>query len=815
MRDSFELLEWPGLFEHLLAECLTPYGVRQWEAEPFLDDVQAIQTHQAEVDALKTLLLRYGDVTSETTMPDVAPVVMRLAKSGFLTQNDLRHLMQVLHLGGRLLLHFSRNLKSEPQLDLLRPLLDEAVIPQAVLDHLSIFIEPDGELKDTASPQLAGLRAKLRHQKQALQQKIQGILHHPEYASMLQSATVTEREGRAVFPVKVEQKNKLPGVIHGASASGATVFMEPQALVDINNALQGVQAELQKEIERILKEISVYLHDHWEALDVFLNALGCLDRRLAAARLSRLLDANPVELAHENQMIDLKKARHPLLVLNTRKNTDARNGDKTIIANDIRLGVDGVRTLVITGPNTGGKTVLLKMIGLFAVMLRAGLHLPVSENSSMSYFDRVLADIGDQQSIAQSLSTFSAHMERLKTFLADETDLSRGLVLIDEIVAGTDPAEGAALAKAILDELYRKGAMTVVTTHLGELKLDAHQHEGFMNASVEFDPETLSPTYRLMLGVPGASNAIIIAQKLGLKESVIQRARAALSAPMRESAELLQELELNNRRLEEELQSARSFRIEAQEVYEKVELERQKLETEKRQALKQFQTSLKGRIHELEEQVKIIRKELHQNEAPDVDQLARRIKHAGSRADQIFGETRDGIGVSNQLTMADLKIGDTVFSRDLELTGEITALDPQSNTVTLQAGILRVTAPVSDLQKPYIAKPRAKQPPKPKSLDRARKVSEGESVLDEPLDPGLSCDVRGQRADEALRSVEKFLDDAVMSGYQAVAIIHGMGTGALKKEIRGYLSGSGYVKRFYPAQATQGGDGKTIIELSG
>jgi DNA mismatch repair protein MutS2 len=470
---------------------------------------------------------------------------------------------------------------------------------------------------------------------------------------------------------------------------------------------------------------------------------------------------------------------------------------------------------VITGPNTGGKTVLLKTIGLFALMLRAGLHLPVAEHSSMSHFDCVLADIGDQQSIAQSLSTFSAHMERLKTFLADETDLSRGLVLIDEIVAGTDPAEGAALAKAILDELYRKGAITVVTTHLGELKLDAHQHEGFMNASVEFDPETLSPTYRLMLGVPGASNAIIIAQKLGLKESVIQRARAAMSAPMRESAELLQEFELNNRRLEEELQSARSFRLEAQEAYEKVEFERQKLETEKRQALKQFQSSLKGRIHELEEQIKIIRKELQQNETPDVEHLARRIKHTGNRADQVFSETREGIGVSNQLTIADLKVGDTVFSRDLELTGEITALDPQSDTVTLQAGILRITAPVSDLQKPYTAKQRSKQPPKPKALDRARKVSEGESVLDEPLDPSLSCDVRGQRADDALRSVEKFLDDAVMSGYQAVAIIHGMGTGALKKEIRGYLSGSAYVKRFYPAQATQGGDGKTIIELSG
>jgi len=810
MLDSFELLEWPVLFEHLLKECLTPYGVRAWEAEPFLPDADAMQQHQSEVDGLKTLLIRYGDVTSDTALPDIQPIIRRLAKEGHLNLNEFRNLMRVLSLGGRLLRHFTRALKSEPQLDLLEHLLDDQVVPDEVLNHLSGYIDEHGNIKDSASPLLLSLRQKLRHQRQALNQKIQHYLHNADYASALQSTTVTEREGRTVLPVKVEYKSKLPGVIHGASSTGSTIFVEPHALVEINNAMQSLQADLQKEIERILKELSLYLHPHWEALQALVDALGQLDRRLAAARLSRVLNANPVEIMRHSQAIDVKQARHPLLVLNNKR----KNPPLQVVANDIAIG-EGIRTLVVTGPNTGGKTVLLKTVGLFACMLKAGLHLPVAENSKMACFDPILVDIGDQQSLTQSLSTFSAHLERLKHFVADETDLSHGLILIDEIAAGTDPAEGAALAKAVLDELYQKGALSIVTTHLGELKLDAHQHEGFINASVEFDAETLSPTYRLMIGIPGASNAITIAQKLGLKQQVIDKAKAALSAPVREAADLLQELETRNRQLAEELQSARSFRIEAQEAYEKVEFQRQKLEEEKRQTLKQFQTGLKGRIHDLENQIKILRKELQQGEKPDLDKLSGQLKAMGRNADSIFGDTRDSISTASRLKVADLKVGETVSSRQLELSGEIVSIHTATEEVTLQAGILRVTVPVSDLQRPYQSKLKGKQAVKPKRLDRPSRATEGASILEEPLDPSLSCDVRGQRAEDAMLAVEKFLDEAVMAGYQAVGIVHGMGTGILKKEIRSYLGHSGYVKRFYPAQATQGGDGKTIVELKG
>lgn len=805
MSETLELLEWPRLFEHLLAQCQTPYGVKCWQAKPFLGEPEAIQQHLAEVDAFKILLIRYGD-GGINPMPDITSAVKRLAKGGSLNLDEIRQIMQTLQQGSKLFRHFHRNLKGDTLhlARVLAPLLDEELLPQTVTDSLSQYLDHDGELKDSASPALGGLRQKLRHQRQALHQQTQHYLRHPDYASALQSTVATEREGRTVLAIKSEYKNKIPGVLHGSSTSGSTVFLEPNSLVSANNQLQAAYADLQAEIERLVREISSFLEAHHESLERFIIALGEVDKRLSAARLSTQMQANPIEVSRQPQIIELKQARHPLLVL-----------QKTaVVANDIQLGQDNTRTLVITGPNTGGKTVILKTVGLLALMLKAGLHLPVETPSQLSLFDPILADIGDQQSITQNLSTFSAHVEQLKQFVADETQLHQALVLIDEIAAGTDPAEGAALAKAILEELHQKGALTLVSTHLGELKVEAHQHAGFMNASVEFNPETLKPTYRLLLGVPGSSNAITIAQMLGLKPVVIDRAKRALSAPVRESSQLIEELETKNRQLDEELQRARSYRLEAQESFEKVEWERQQLEAEKRQILKQFQSSLKGRLHSLEDQVKDLRKQVHQGTVKDPDRTAQKLKIAGKKADAVFSEMQEQVAKSQVLTITELKMGDTVFSKQLEITGEITALLPTSKEVTLQSGLLRVTVPVSDLQKPYTGpqKRQQKQPSIPKAPEI--KSNARPTVLSEAREVDLVCDVRGQRAEEALDAVEKFLDDATLNGLSTVAIVHGLGTGALKKQIRQALGNSPYVSKFYPAEATQGGDGKTIVELS-
>lgn len=830
----FELLEWPALFEHLLSECLTPYGLKNWRKHPFLES-DSIQDHINDVDGLKTLLQRYGDVTLEAEWPDITPAIARLLKEGFLSLSELQGILRTLREGSLMLRHFAKMLKSESQLFFLESLLNEEQIPETALSYLLKHFHPTGELRDDATPRLAELKRTLQYRISAQQRHIQAILQHPDILPALRSTTITERDGRLVLPVKVEFKNRIPGVIHGASSSGSTVFIEPEALVKLNNELSEIQSDIQQEINRIVAMLSQGLHPEAEGLNSFVELLAQLDRRLAAARLSRKLDASPCELETEEQLIHIRQARHPLLLL-----INSRHSWNKIISNDLDLGNDAQkeRLLLITGPNTGGKTVILKMLGLFALMMRAGLHLPVGEGSRMSCFDPVIAILGDQQDLTQNLSTFSAHVQQLQNLVADETDLRRGLILIDEIAAGTDPVEGAALAKAVLDEVYQKGALAIITTHLGELKVEAHRHPGYLNASMMFDAETLSPTYRLLVGVPGASNALIIAERLGLKPSVIQKARTMLSAPSRESSELLQELETRNQQAQQELDSARSYRLEAQASWERNEADRQRFEHERRQNLKQLQSSVKGRINELEERIKRWRKDIALAESGaageefDSDLISAQLRGAGRRADNLFNKTRESFQEKATYQWEELKLGMKVTSRQLELSGEIVDLLKQSKEAVIQAGLVRLTLPLDDIEGPrrqasnQIKKqPSANKAQPARRLDKPMRHKEGDSYRPnlspnsapesaEAIDPTTVCDVRGKRAQEAVEEVEKFLDDAIMSGESAVAIVHGLGTGVLKKEIRQYLAKSSYVRKYYPAQAVRGGDGKTIIELT-
>ncbi len=798
MRNTLELLEWPELFKQLQSFCWSPYGLKEWDEVPFLETPKEVASHLAETEALKTLIIRYGEPITGDSVPDITPQLRRLEKGGDLSLDELRKIIQTTREGSLFIHHYHRSWKKEANLDALLPLMGELNLPDEITEHLDAFIGPDGDLRDTASPELQRLRQSLRSQKQAIEQYLKGLFRHPETAKAVQNFTITEREGRYVLPIRVEFKSTVPGIVHDTSSSGATLFVEPQGAVELNNRLQTTRNELERETRRILSQLSGYLAEQLPDIQAFLEQLGRLDKRAAAARFSRKLNANPVDLVDNELMMDLKQARHPLLFLAQ---------PKEVVPNDVRLGQEGVRTLVITGPNTGGKTVLLKTLGLFGLMLQAGLHIPVDSGSRMSLFHPILADIGDQQSIEQNLSTFSAHLQNLRYFLDEHTDLSRGLVLIDEIAAGTDPAEGSALARAVLDTLYDKGALTVVTTHLGELKVEAHQHPGYLNASVEFNPETLSPTYRLLLGIPGTSNAITIAQKLGLRPDVIEKAKAALSAPVRESAALIEELEWKNRKLQEELKTAESYRLETKASWEKVELERQHLEQEKKSSLQLFKTSLKSRIHELEGELKALRKQLYQGEVTDIQSTSSRLRRINRAADEAFAEKAGEIRTGPGLTLEQLSIGQKVYSEQLDLTGEITAILKETQEVILQAGILKATVPVSDLK----ASSRRQEKKRHKGLVYTPKAERVQAAGNHS--PQQECDVRGMHASEALEVVQQFLDQALLAGLERVGIIHGLGTGVLKKEIRDFLHQSPYVKRYYPAEASAGGDGKTLVEI--
>ncbi len=805
MREALELLEWPQVFERLCSLCLTPYGRQQWEAEPFLSSVTEIRHHLQEVDVLKGIVMRFGEPLLDATVPDARSALRRVAKGGVLSLSELREILLALKNADTLLAHLEKHLEKDPAWQMLAPRLEEAPRPLEAIALLETYVDPLGNLLDSASPVLARLRQRVLAERASIQKTMQQYLYHPTYGPALQSPVITERDGRSVLPVKVEQKSIIPGIIHAGSGSGATLYIEPDGVIDLNNRLQKTQGELQVEIQRILKVVSDALEAYGDALLILLERVGALDKRIAAARLSIILKGNVAEVVADAALcIDLKNARHPLLVFQ----------GVPVVANPIALGQDEIRTMLITGPNTGGKTVLLKTVGLCAVMLHAGLHLPVDEHSRLSLMDPILVDIGDQQSIAQNLSTFSAHLERMKSFVADETDLSRGLVLIDEIAAGTDPAEGAALAKAVLDELYEKGALTVATTHLGELKLEAHHHKGYTNASVEFDPEKLSPTYRLTLGTPGTSNAITIAQRLGLKGAVVEKARRALSQPVRDSASLIESLEQKNRKAELERHQAESFRLAAQESYERLELQRQQLQEDRRRVLEQSRSTLRASLQPLETELKELRDALRALERGDtqaVYDLSRRVKGVGKSAADLFGEMAEKIEAENEippLSLADLKVGEEVRSKRLNLRAEITALHPQTDKVSLQSGALSVMVPVSDIEKMIL-------PRKSTSKKKSAVGSSGAraSSIPTPRDASQECDIRGMRVDDAMERVQKFLDDAVLAGYETVGIIHGQGTGALKQAVRDFLKNLPAVKTYYPAEAQFGGDGKTFVEF--
>ena len=794
---TLALLEWPVLFEELLAFCLTPYGMAAWEDQPFLENADAVTTHQAETDALKTILMRFNDPQlPQVELLDIRPALPRLEKGGVLSLEELKHILNVLRVGASLSGYFQKHLEKAQSEDL-KKLLSQLPDSQACIALLETYLDSDGELKETASALYTELRQKFRSQKKSMQLSLQNMLNHPDNASVFQDMTVTEREGRYVLPVRIEQKSKVPGTIHGVSSSGSTVFVEPHAVSELNNGLQETLRKLEKETQRILGEVSQLLSSDVDMLRQFTKTLGQLDRRYAAAKLAVWLKANPVTVIADSQMLHLRNARHPLLVMQNKL-------ENPVVGNDITLGNNSVRTMIITGPNTGGKTVLLKTVGLLSVMLWAGLLLPVAEASSMALFNPVLADIGDQQSITQNLSTFSAHLEKLRRFLDEKNNLSAGLILIDEIASGTDPSEGSALARAVIDTLHAKGGLTLVTTHLGELKLEAHEHVGYTNASMAFNPDTLSPTYQLIMGVPGTSNAITIAQKLGLSVSVIEKARRYLTTPERDTAALIEELEHTKRKLTEELTEAQRLREEAEIAYQEWDTQRTRLANEKRRMLQTFKAGLKSRIHELEDELKMLRKAVQHDS--DITVQPSRLKAMGKSADALFDEVGSDIETLPTLAINTITVGDYLYSRQLDTTAEVVALGDQE--VTLQAGLMRVTVPVSDLQKPATKPDKQKQ----RSFQKTRKTS-AVTAAKEAAPVQRECDVRGQRVDEALTGVEKFIDDALLANVEVVAVIHGHGTGALKLAIREALKQNPAVQKFYPSELDQGGDGRTVIEL--
>ena len=661
---------------------------------------------------------------------------------------------------------------------------------------ITAAILSEEELADTASPALADLRRRIRRAQLKVREQLDGIIRSPQYAKALQEPIVTLRDGRFVVPVKIECKNEVKGLIHDTSSSGATVFVEPLPVVEANNEIRMLQNEEQLEIDRILQEFSERIGQVADTTRDSFEALLQLDLLFAKSRLADNMKATVPEL-NEDGIIEFKKARHPLIAK-----------DK-VVPVDIRLGGD-FDTLVITGPNTGGKTVALKTLGLLTLMAACGMMLPVAGGSRAAVFCHVLADIGDEQSIEQSLSTFSSHIVKIIEIL--QTADRQSLVLTDELGAGTDPTEGAALAVSIINALRQRRARLAATTHYAEVKMYALQTDGVENACCEFDVATLSPTYRLLIGVPGRSNAFAISRRLGLPEEIIEEARGMVSSENTRFEDVVSELEATRQQLENEVTAAETARGEADRL--RAEMRRQaeaheaaleKLETDARDAARALVERTRSRTDLLLNELEELKK---QKDKADFSEKVAAMRQGYNRRIEELRDTADPVKEKKQeeyrLPRA-LREGDTVTVAAINRQGTVIAGPDKNGAYQVQLGNMKMKCEPGELRLPEDAP----KPPKKKHPDGVRTARPGNAQREARTE----LDIRGMASDEGLMEVDRFLDRCMLMGIKNVTIIHGKGTGVLRAAVQQHLRRLSIVKSQRPGMYGEGEMGVTVVEL--
>lgn len=656
--------------------------------------------------------------------------------------------------------------------------------------QLSSVLDEKGNIKDTASLKLSGLRTGILVARNRVKDKLSDLLHDPNNQKYFQDALVTMREDRYVIPIKQEYRLNFPGIVHDQSSSGATLFIEPMAVVNLNNDIKKYILEEKAEVERILRTLTIHVGAEADHILESLAVVAQVDLISAKALYAEALGARrPMMVLDHN--LRIVKGRHPLLE------------QDPIVPLDIELGRD-FTTLLITGPNTGGKTVALKTVGLFALMAQAGLFLP-AEEAVFPVFSGIYADIGDEQSIEQSLSTFSGHMKNMISIIREATD--RDLVLVDEVCVGTDPTEGAALAMAMIEHFYKAHVLTIMTTHYSELKTFAYEHEGMQNASVEFDPETLRPTYRLLMGVPGSSNAFYISRRLGLSEDILDEARTFINERHSNMERVLQNLEGERREYESRKDEIETLRRETEILRNQLKAEKTRLEKSRNDILRKAREEADELYRNARRESQGILKELRaqQNlvESAKVEQLAEMSRKALSKNFSISGRTEpEGQG----LTSGNAAVGKVVFVKTLGQEGKITAVNGRD--VTVAVGVMKMNVSMKDC---ILTKA---QPVSPQKTYRTLKKSSGsrhEFFVKKAQDTSIQTDVRGKTVDEAIPDVDKAIDDALLAGMDRFRLVHGKGTGMLRKGLLEYLKQHPNVKKTEMAPLNEGGFGATIV----
>lgn len=742
-----------------------------------------------ETDAAVTMSLKFG-VPEILRIDSIEPSLKRLAVGGGLSAAELLNIAR--------LLKCARNLKryTEEQTGILSGYFSELSPNKALEDKISTAIISEDEIADSASSALANIRRKIKNTGAKVKESLDNMVRSSHYQKYLMDNIVTMRNNRYVVPVKAEHRSEVPGIVHDMSASGSTVFIEPSSVVNANNELHELEIKEKAEIDKILFELSNEAAEFSEELEYNYGTVINIDFIFAKAKLALDMKAICPKL-NNNCEVNIIKGRHPLIDKNK------------IVPINVNLG-KSFDTLIVTGPNTGGKTVVLKTIGLFCLMTQSGLHIPANEESEMAVYEDIFADIGDEQSIEQSLSTFSSHMKNI-VHIVDNIK-PQTLVLFDELCSGTDPVEGAALATAIIESIRKSGANVVATTHYSELKLYALSTGGIENASCEFNVETLSPTYKLLIGIPGKSNAFAISKKLGLPDCIIDDSKERLSDENIKFEDVLGSIEENRASAEKARQEQERMRREIKALKDELQKERDKIDKKKDKiydnARAQADKIIKRAQEETEamlDEVNRLRKEKRDKEALRAMEEVRKELKLKEKSN-VRPKSRQKQGIKSNVNLNTLKLGANVLIIDLNDKGTVLSINKSNETAVIQVGIMKITSSIDNL---LVLEDDKGSKPEGYTAPRRSKST----TLNAERSGKTEVDLRGMTIGEAEVEVDKFLDESVLSGLSEVSLIHGKGTGALRAGLHQYLRHHPHVRKYRLGRFGEGDLGVTIVEL--
>ena len=780
-------LEYEKIIEHLVSFAGSVPGKELCQKLLPSADIEEIRTMQQETSLALSMIFQKGSV-SFSGMTDIRGSLKRLEVGSILSPKEILQICRLLEVCNRVKA-YSRKANTEEEPNALDIMFDDLQPLTPVASEIRRCILSEDEISDDASSTLKSIRRSMGQINDKVHVQLASMVNG-SLRTYLQDAVVTMRNGRYCLPVKSEYRGQIPGMIHDQSSTGSTIFVEPMAVMQLNNQLRELEIQEEKEIEVILANLSSQAAEYSEILDTDLMLLTKLDFIFARAQLSKSYNGSE-PIFNEHGIVNIKQGRHPLL------------DKKSVVPIDIRIGKD-FELLIITGPNTGGKTVSLKTVGLFTLMGQAGLHIPAFDKSELAVFTEVFADIGDEQSIEQSLSTFSAHMTNIVSILekADE----HSLVLFDELCSGTDPTEGAALAISILSSLHRRGIRVLATTHYSELKVFALTTAGVENGCCEFNVETLRPTYRLLIGVPGKSNAFAISFKLGLSDDIIEEAKTHLSDQDEDFESLISDLETGRKDLERQQEEAQRYKEEVEVLKKRLEQKQESMDASRERILREANEKAHAILREAKEYADTTIKNFNKFGKEGID--SRAMEQERSRLREKMNSVEKDMTLktksrsSKALRPQDIHLGDSVRVLSMNLKGTVSSLPNTKGDLVVQMGILRSQVNINDIE--LIQDVTTSTPNKGRTGTGQIRMSKSSSV-------GMEINLLGKTVDEALAELDKYLDDAYLSHMPSVRVVHGKGTGALRKAIHNYLRKQKHVASYRLGEFGEGDAGVTVV----